>query len=115
MHDQPEFSYEANIGMQEPCDDILMLKLSYQKPDFVAMAPQAESMMYDEGGQYNDLGLKDYDFDEASIILNAQFYPEPQRKMTLEQEEIIKSHIAGHVGLKYAKMSTIKHWMTIKT
>ena len=65
--------------------------------------------------QDNDLhGLQDYDYEEASMILKAQFDPLSRSigKLSIEEEEIIQSHVCCP-GLKYARIDTIKHWMTM--
>ena len=58
--------------------------------------------------------LRDYDYEEASMILHAQFDPTTQhmRRLSIEEEEILMSHVCCP-GLKYAKIDTIGHWMTM--
>ena len=116
------------IQLNQICDDIVMLKQRHQPADLIARSAattnqefyngqteQANQQLQQQPDDYDNLGLRAYDYDEASLILNAQFDPSrSMSKLSIEEEEIILSHV-GVPGLKYAKMSTIKHWMTNQT
>ena len=115
------------ILLNQICEDIVMLKQRHQPADLIARSAatinqdfyngqteQANQQLQQQPDGDN-LGLRAYDYDEASMILNAQFDPSrSMSKLSIEEEEIILSHV-GVPGLKYAKMSTIKHWMTNQT